>query len=73
MRRAILLSAGLSAAVFILVGLPVAALWGADVDDPVSLFRAWPKNAPAARVLAAFLCIGNIVSYCLDSIPLCRW
>ena len=73
LRLAILLSFFLSATIFIAVGLPVAAHWGADIEDPVSLFRAWPKHSASARVLSALLCLANTVSYCLDSVPFCRW
>lgn len=73
LKKAILLSAALNIATFVGTGLPVASLWGASITDPISIAPMWPKADPLARVLSAVLCVGNLVSYCLDSVPLGRW
>jgi len=73
LRKAIRFSVLLSGLVFIAVGLPVAAMWGTAVVDPVYISDPWPADSAAARVLNAFLCVANLISYCLDSVPFCRY
>lgn len=72
--RAIWFSAGLNVSVFIGVGATTAYLWGADLQDPITITwaPAWPSDDPSSRALAAMLCAANAISYCLDSIPLAR-
>ena len=62
------MSVCLSGAVFLSVGLPVSALWGTRLTDPVTLSPPWPRDSAAARVLSVLLFVANLVSYCLDSV-----
>lgn len=48
-------------------------MWGTEVGDPITLSSLWPRHAVGARLLSALLCCANMVSYCLDSVPLARW
>ena len=73
MRRSIFLSAAMNIVVFLAVGIPVAAMWGGDVSDPITKSARWPKEHAAARAMSALLALANFVAYCLDSVPLARW
>jgi hypothetical protein len=70
MQCAIILSAVLNIIFYLSIGLIVVYRWGWEMEDPVTIVSAWPRESTLARVCSALLFVANLVSYALDSIPL---
>eukprot|EP01062_Namystynia_karyoxenos_P041607 TRINITY_DN30337_c0_g1_i1.p1 TRINITY_DN30337_c0_g1~~TRINITY_DN30337_c0_g1_i1.p1 ORF type:complete len:766 (+),score=162.45 TRINITY_DN30337_c0_g1_i1:80-2299(+) len=72
LRRALFLSALLSAVTMVLVGWTVTAQWGWQVANPITTSRQWPRESLAAGLTCVLLLLCNLATFCLDAACLGR-
>ena len=71
-KKAIYLSAFLTALLFFVYGYLIASFWGTAIMDPLYDSSSWPDGSGWARVVFVLLLIPFYLSYAIDTIPLVR-